>query len=325
MKKILFFTVLILLLFFSLAGALEPPNLEGRITDKAGLLSSQEIQSLENIIKNYEKGTSNQIAICIIKSLEGDPLEDFSIRLAEKWKIGQKGKDNGVIILIVKDDKKIRIEVGYGLEGILPDGLCGDIIRNEIAPNFKAGKYFEGLKSGLLAVIKATKGEYKYEEPQDKKYDSSKGRSSTEKEDEVFIGGLFNGIFFIPLLLCLKKIKKINKQKRKDKTKKSTFLWWVLSIIFAIPFLSVLNTIGIVNLSDWISNFIAGLFVGILVPGFFYLVLTSSYTGGGSSSSSSWSSRSSSSGRSSWSSWSSGSSFSGGGGSFGGGGASGGW
>lgn len=162
MKKLIFVLFLVLCLA-SVSFALELPQLDGRVTDKAALLSAQEKAELTNIIKEYEKGTSNQVAIAIIKTLEGDPLEDYSIRLAEKWKIGSKDNDNGVIILIVKDDRKIRIEVGYGLEGVLPDGLCGAIIRKEIVPAFKAGKYFEGIKSGLGGVIKATKGEYEWD------------------------------------------------------------------------------------------------------------------------------------------------------------------
>ena len=315
------------MLSHSLAIALEPPTLEGRITDKADLLSANEKQDLENIIKEYEKGASNQIAVCVIKTLEGDSLEDFSIRLAEKWKIGQKGKDNGVIILIVKDDRKIRIEVGYGLEGVLPDGLCGDIIRNEIGPNFKSEKYFEGLKKGLEAVIKATKGEYKWQ-GNTKKYTVDK--AFTKEEDKVFTSGLFSGLALIPFLLCLGKIKKNNNKNKKNKDntkKKSNLLWWILFVIFSIPFLSFINTIGIVNFNDWLVNIIAGLIVGIIPVGFVYLIYlgaTSPSTGG---SSSSWSSHSHSS--RSWGSgsgWSSGGGgFSGGGGSFGGGGASGGW
>ena len=126
-----------------------PEHPEGRITDFTHTLSASEISHLDQKLAEYEKQTTNQIAVLMISSLEGDNLEDYSIRLADKWKIGQKGKDNGVIILIVKNDRKLRIEVGYGLEGVLPDGLAGSIIRDEIAPLFRKDQFFEGPRGSL--------------------------------------------------------------------------------------------------------------------------------------------------------------------------------
>ena len=113
--------------------------------------------SLDNNKKlaDYEKQTTNQIAVLMIPSLEGDNLEDYSIRLADKWKIGQKGKDNGVILLIAKNDRKLRIEVGCGLEGALPDGLAGSIIRDEIASHVRKNQFFEGINRGTDAIIRA--------------------------------------------------------------------------------------------------------------------------------------------------------------------------
>jgi uncharacterized protein len=138
-----------------------PQKPSGRVTDQTGTLSAGEIASLERKLLSFERETTNQIAVLIIPSLAGDSLEDYSIRLGEKWKIGQKGRNNGVILLVVKNDRKLRIEVGYGLEGSLPDALAGTIIRNEIAPRFRNGKFYEGIDAGLQAIMAATKGEYK--------------------------------------------------------------------------------------------------------------------------------------------------------------------
>jgi uncharacterized protein len=144
------------------AFALEVPERpEGRVTDQTGTLSQDEIAALERKLAAFERETTNQIAVLLIPSLEGDSLEDYSIRLAEKWKIGQKGKNNGVILLVVKNDHRLRIEVGYGLEGAVPDGLAGSIIRNEIAPQFKTGQFYRGIDAGITAIMAATKGEYK--------------------------------------------------------------------------------------------------------------------------------------------------------------------
>ena len=161
-RAIIILTPVILLLLCLPSLALEVPEKpEGRVTDRTGTLSSNEIAALNQRLAGFERETTNQIAVLIIPSLEGDNLEDFSIRLAEKWKIGQQGKNNGVILLIVKNERKLRVEVGYGLEGALPDSLAGSIIRNEIAPRFKAGQFYQGIDAGVSAIMAATKGEYK--------------------------------------------------------------------------------------------------------------------------------------------------------------------
>ena len=162
MRRKFFFLWLIFFLSGYQALALEVPEKpEGRVTDYTGTLSPSEKGTLERKLADFEKETTNQIAVLLIPSLEGDSLEDYSIRLAEKWKIGQKGRSNGVIFLIVKNDRKLRIEVGYGLEGTLPDALSGSILSNEITPRFKAGQFFLGIEAGLNAIVAATKGEYK--------------------------------------------------------------------------------------------------------------------------------------------------------------------
>jgi uncharacterized protein len=153
----------LLLFFLALpADALEiPEKPKGRITDQTRTLNPAEISSLDRKLAAFEGETTNQIVVLLIPSLHGESLEDFSMRLAEKWKIGQKEKNNGIILLVVKNDKKLRIEVGYGLEGALPDALAGSIIRNEIAPAFKTGHFYQGIDAGINAIMASTKGEYK--------------------------------------------------------------------------------------------------------------------------------------------------------------------
>jgi uncharacterized protein len=137
------------------------PELWGqRVHDEAHVLNAETIDQLEKKLKSFEDSTSNQIAILIVQSLDGDVLEQYSLRVSEKWKLGQKEKDNGALLLIVVDDHKMRIEVGQGLEGVLTDALSNRIIRNEIAPAFRRGDYDAGVMAGILGIIKAIGGEY---------------------------------------------------------------------------------------------------------------------------------------------------------------------
>jgi uncharacterized protein len=155
-----FLACLMLLSLPSFGAALDVPPLRARVNDTAGLLSAGTAQRLEQELSAFEKSDSTQIAVLTIPSLEGEDLEGYSIKVAEAWKIGQKGKDNGAILLIAKQERKIRIEVGRGLEGKLTDLLSGRIIRGEIAPRFKAGDYDGGISAGVTAIMAAVKGEY---------------------------------------------------------------------------------------------------------------------------------------------------------------------
>ncbi len=154
-----FFTLL-----FSVSAlfALEvPKRADGYVTDRAGLLSASAKAGLETTLRAFEEKTSSQVVVATFPSLEGDSLEDFSMRLAEAWKAGQKDINNGVIFLIFRNERKIRIEVGYGLEGVLPDALSGQIIREVVAPYFRKGDYEGGILAGSDAIMKATQGEFK--------------------------------------------------------------------------------------------------------------------------------------------------------------------
>ena len=140
---------LVLFLFApALSNALDVPPLRGRVNDYAKLLSQERALALEAQLEKFEQETGHQIAVLTIPSLEGDSLEDFSIRVAETWKIGKKGFDNGAILLVARDDLKLRIEVGYGLEGVLPDAIASRIILEVITPRFRSGDYAGGIDGG---------------------------------------------------------------------------------------------------------------------------------------------------------------------------------
>lgn len=148
----------------SFAEAVEiPTRPEGYVSDHANLLSGQTRNRLEEFLRGYEQKTTNQVVVVTLSTLGGEPLEEFSIRLAERWKVGQEGRDNGVIFLIIKDDHLLRIEVAYGLEGVLPDALAGQIIRQVVVPHFSQGRFEEGIVAGVTAIVQATHGEFKAE------------------------------------------------------------------------------------------------------------------------------------------------------------------
>jgi len=142
------------------AGALPVPPLTGHVNDYARILSPRTTEDLEQELTRFEATDSTQIVVLTIPSLEGEDLEDFSIRVAEAWKIGSKGIDNGVILLVARDDRKVRIEVGRGLEGRLTDLVSGRIIRNDIIPRFKAGDFDGGISAGVRDLMAVTRGEY---------------------------------------------------------------------------------------------------------------------------------------------------------------------
>ena len=151
-----------------------PEKPSGYVNDYANILSPSTKTELESTLRGFEKETSNQVVVVTFESLKGESLEDFSVRLATKWEIGTKKKDNGILLLIFKKEHEIRIEAGYGLEGALPDAICSLIIRNEIVPAFKQGNFDQGVIKGINAIIKATKGEYKNDSSQADQLDGNK-------------------------------------------------------------------------------------------------------------------------------------------------------
>lgn len=160
MKK--YFIILFWLAFgLSSFAQVEIPALKNWANDYSGTLSSDELQNIENDLRTFYDSTSTQIVFLMIRTLDGYPIETFAYETADKNKIGVKGRDNGILFLVVKDDKKMRIEVGYGVEGALPDALSSSILRNEVRPYFQSDNYYAGVISGLQAIKAAVKGEYK--------------------------------------------------------------------------------------------------------------------------------------------------------------------
>jgi uncharacterized protein len=140
------------------------PNPPRLVNDFAGMMNAEEVARLEAKLLEYEKTSSTQITVVTIKNLGGYEVAQYAIELGNRWGVGHKGKDNGVVILASKDDRKVNISTGYGLEGALTDITSGRIIRNEIVPEFKNGNFYKGFDKAADAIIAATKGEYKAEE-----------------------------------------------------------------------------------------------------------------------------------------------------------------
>jgi uncharacterized protein len=148
----------------SVVFALDVPPLTGRVVDLAHVLPADTAASLTSDLEAHETKTSNQVAVLILPSLEGEPLESFSHRVSTIWKLGQKGTDNGVLLLIALRERKVRIEVGYGLEGTLTDLRSAHIIRQEIVPRFRSGDLPGGIAAGVQAILGTIEGTYKAEE-----------------------------------------------------------------------------------------------------------------------------------------------------------------
>jgi uncharacterized protein len=178
-----------------------PKKIAQYVTDETGTLTSGQVTTLSQKLRDFDTKTSTQIVVYMVQSLEGESLEDVANRIAEKNKIGRKGKDNGVLLFIAKSDKKIRIEVGYGLEGAMTDAISSQIIRKDIAPSFKNGNFYEGIDKGTDAIISVTKGEY----TADKK--SNKGLDGvTCLGLPIFVIMIFGIIFFSIFMSIIRRI-----------------------------------------------------------------------------------------------------------------------
>jgi uncharacterized protein len=154
------------------------------VTDYAGILSADQIQALEDKLVNLDNNTSTQIAVVIVPNLGGNDISDFNVKLLRAWGVGGKKNNNGVVLLISKDDRKLNIATGYGVEGALPDVTAKHIIDDDIVPSFKNNDYYRGIDNGINSIISAVKGEYNVK----------RDRSS---------GGGGSMLFFIIILLIL--------------------------------------------------------------------------------------------------------------------------
>lgn len=300
-----------LLLAPALAAALEVPYLSGRVVDEARLLDAATAARLESALAAYEKKSGRQFVVLTLPSLEGEPLEDYSLKVARTWALGRKGKDDGLLLLVSRDDRKLRFEVGYGLEGVLPDALCGRIIRDEIVPRFKGGDFAGGVAAGVDAALKALDGEYS--PPPDDDPDlpaaaeglgGSMGEGLLERVMiSFFVFGILGLFEFVGVFV----------------PGPGWFLYFFLIPFWAAFPMAIWGAkIGLALLASHLVGFPL---LKLLAPKTAWgkKLIAGMGTGGGGGGSG-WSSRSSG-----WGGGSSGGGFSGGGGSFGGGGASGSW
>ncbi|MGY2398337.1 TPM domain-containing protein [Pseudomonas sp. SDO5271_S396] len=139
--------------------ALTFPALTGRVVDDARMIDAPTRQQLTQQLQALEQSSGEQIVVVTVPDLQGLPIEDFGYQLGRHWGIGQKGKDNGALLIVARDERKLRIEVGYGLEGVLTDAQAWVIINQVIAPRFKAGNYSQGISDGVAAMVRVVDGE----------------------------------------------------------------------------------------------------------------------------------------------------------------------
>ncbi len=161
MKRITLFTLFFIFLHNLLFANITFPKLTGRVVDQAQILSSEQKKQLSSILETHEKETSNQIVIVTLNSLKGQDIADYGYQLGRYWQIGQKDKNNGVLLIISMAEKKLRIEVGYGLEGALTDKISHEIIEYILKPAFRQNDFYGGIQKAVQAIIKTIKGEYK--------------------------------------------------------------------------------------------------------------------------------------------------------------------
>lgn len=268
------------------------PTLEHRVTDLTGTLTPDTAARLESTLAQFEQAKGSQIALLMVPTTQPEDIDQYGIRVAEQWKLGRKGVDDGAILIVAKDDHRVRIEVGYGLEGVLSDVIANRIINEDIVPRFKAGDFSGGVEAGLNRMMRLVEGE-----PLPPPPETGPSDDSAPWVMIILVGGLFGGMV---LSMFLGPVKAAFLS-----AAISGALSWFLSGVVATLFVTLIVLIGIMG--NGFSNGRGG-------------------RGGRGGGRNGWSGWSSSSG-SSWSgSDSFGSSdFGGGGGGFGGGGSSGSW
>jgi len=176
-----------------------PEKPQRYVTDRAGVFGPGEAEALNARLEQFERDTSNQLLVWVDRKLpEGFTLEDFTVRAGQKWGAGQKKEDNGAILFVFTEDRKVRIEVGYGLEGVIPDAIAKRIIEEEIVPRFRAGDYRGGIESGMSALMAAARGEYRGTgRTVDEGQRRQKGQFSS-----CAVAAIFFGVFvFLPIFM----------------------------------------------------------------------------------------------------------------------------
>ncbi|MGD8595382.1 MAG: TPM domain-containing protein [Gammaproteobacteria bacterium] len=184
------FSIVLLLLSLTVQAAPQFPPLSGRVVDEAGLLSTQTESTLSGRLAGFEQESGTQVVVVTLKSLQSYSIEEYGYQLGRHWGIGQKGENNGVLLIVAPNERKVRIEVGYGLEGVLTDAISHSIIQNAILPNFKANNYERGIVQGADAILLALGGQYK--ETQQTR------REKPAAEDE---GAPYAMLFFVAFIL----------------------------------------------------------------------------------------------------------------------------
>jgi len=263
------------------------PELKSPVTDLTNTLSGNQIKNIESDILGFQKETGSQVGVLIVATTEPEAIEQYSIRVVEQWKLGREGIDDGVLLIVAKNDRKMRIEVGFGLEGAIPDAYAKRVIEQIIKPEFRSGDFYHGIAKGVAALEDLIRGE-ELPEP----------THATQSSEQNSISKYLNGLF--PILIIVVAIG--NFALKKVLGKKAG------SIVFAI----------IVLIAGWLLfNLIIGFVMSIILT-----AIMGSSGRGGRGGGGMWygGGFSGGSGGSSF-----GGGFSGGGGSFGGGGASGGW
>jgi uncharacterized protein len=270
------------------------PPLSGRVVDQTGTLAAGDIASLTQTLKDLETRKGSQIAVLIVPTTDGEAIEQFSLRVAEAWKIGRKKVDDGALLVIAKNDRRLRIEVGYGLEGALTDATTKRIIDEDITPKFKSGDFAGGVSAGVDRMVRVAEGE-KLPDPEPPHWQDSQ---SFNPED------LFNPFLIIPAIFFGGLLRSLMGRLLGSAAAgglTALIAWFLVGSVFAAMIAGVLASLFVL-ISDGFASAGPGRRGG-----------TGSWSGGSGGSWSSGGSSSDSGG------------FSGGGGSFGGGGASGSW
>jgi uncharacterized protein len=202
-----------ILLFFFLTGkiafALDLPDKPNKlVNDYTNTLSSSEQAQLESKLVAFDDSTSTQVTVVIVPNTQGDDIADYAVQLFNKWHIGQKEKNNGVMLVVAKDDHRVNITTGFGVEGVLPDIVCNHIIQNDIVPEFRNNNYFEGIDAGTTSIMKIVSGEFT-------------GAAYVQKHKEKPVYFPFAMFLFIVFIIFISRIGRVSRYARRN-----NLGWW---------------------------------------------------------------------------------------------------